>query len=240
MKRSGDTVKIGGGYQYKALTEGNSIQRMWHLSKQLAIEKLMPPEKGDSIVDVGCGSGVITSFLGEFDVTVLGIDGNPEAINFAVDRFAKNNVTFMLGLVDESFGEAESYDKIYCLEVIEHLPLYQGRNMLNVFYNLLKPEGKVFLTTPNYRSMWPIIERLMDKFHLTPTLKDHQHVEFYHSKKLSKLAIDCGFKIDTLTSNCFLSPWIAPISWKLAKRLSFLEMNMSICFGSVLLTVLSK
>jgi len=240
MVRKGDTVKIAGDYQYKALVEGNTVQRMWHLSKQLAIEALMPPQKGDKVVDVGCGSGVISSFLGTLGAEVLGVDGNLDAIQFATKHYANDHVNFLLGLVDESFGESGSFDKIYCLEVIEHLPLDQGRNMLSVFHNLLVPGGKVFLTTPNYRSAWIVIEWLMDKLHLAPPLKEHQHVERYHKKKLAKLAEESGFQVVKVRSNCFFSPWMAPWSWNFAKRLACSELNWPVCWGSVLVAVLSK
>jgi len=176
-RRLGDTVKIGGDYQYKALTQGNSIQRFWHFNKHLSIMRYLPPNSQDTIIDVGCGSGVITSFLGESGASVLGVDGNSEAIQFASEKFSRPNVDFRLGLVDDEFESTQDFDKIYCLEVIEHIYRNQAKNMLNNFWRLLKPGGQVFLTTPNYRSLWPLIEWSMDKLGLAPPLAEHQHVE---------------------------------------------------------------
>lgn len=59
-RRTGDTIAIDGGYQYRALTEGYRVQRFWHYSKTLAIQEFLPPQSTDRIIDVGCGSGVIT------------------------------------------------------------------------------------------------------------------------------------------------------------------------------------
>jgi 2-polyprenyl-3-methyl-5-hydroxy-6-metoxy-1,4-benzoquinol methylase len=239
-RRVGDTIKIGGDYQYKALTQGNPVQRFWHFSKHLSIMRYLPPSSQDNIIDVGCGSGVITSFLGESGASVVGVDGNSEAIEFANKKFSQPNITFKLGLVDDEFELAKSVDKIYCLEVIEHIYREQGRNMLNNFWRLLKPGGQVFLTTPNYKSLWPLIEWSMDKLGLAPPLAEHQHVEFYSMKKLRRLALECGFEIKVTSTTCLLSPWVAPINWTLAKRVDALESNLPGNMGSILVVVLGK
>jgi 2-polyprenyl-3-methyl-5-hydroxy-6-metoxy-1,4-benzoquinol methylase len=68
----------------------------------LSIKRYLPPKPSDTVLDVGCGSGVVTSFLGEFGATVVGIDGNLDAIQFANQQFSHPNVKFQLGLVDEN------------------------------------------------------------------------------------------------------------------------------------------
>lgn len=239
-KRTGDTVKIDGSYQHKALTEGNAVQRFWHFSKQTAITKLLKPEPTDNVVDVGCGSGVISSFLGKSVKRVIGIDGNADAIEFATKKFACDNVRFEKGLVDEDFSIDMEVDKIYCLEVIEHIYYQQGFDMLKIFHKLLKPGGKVFLTTPNYKSFWPAIEWLMDKTSKSAQLQGDQHVEFYNKRKLKKLCLDAGFTVDEIRTNCFAAPWVAPIHWGLATKLDDIETGSSYLPGSIVIAILSK
>ena len=238
-KKDGDLILIEGNYQYNALIRGNPVQRFWHYSKKLAIKKLLPPMPFENVLDVGCGSGVISSFLGGGGANVVGIDGNLEAIAFAKNHFQKDNVQFKQGLVDENFQINELVDKIYCLEVIEHIYYEQGKKMLQEFFKILKPNGKVFLTTPNYKSMWPLLEWTMDKFHLSPPLAKQQHVEYYNKKKLKKLCLDAGFKIKSIKTNCLFAPWIAPLSWKLAEKMSNFEYTFSYG-GSILIFILEK
>ncbi len=102
-RRTGDIVEISGDYQYRALTEGGAVQRFWHYSKQLAISRFLPVQPGQRAIDVGCGSGVISSFLGRRGAEVLGVDSNPQAVEFATGKFATDNVRFAHGLVDETF-----------------------------------------------------------------------------------------------------------------------------------------
>ncbi len=240
MRRTGDNLSIRGDYQHDALTEGNSVQRFWHYSKQLAISQYLPVRRVDFVLDVGCGSGVIAAFLERCGANVLDNHGNPDAIRYATENFATSNVKFRLGLVDETFQVDVPVDKNYCLEVIEHIYLDQARNMLKTFYKLLRPGGKVFLTTPNYQSLWPVIEWLMDKLRLDPPLRDHQHVEFYNRQKLVRIGIDTGFEIETIITNCFLSPWIAPLSWSLAEKLAVSETRLPGFLGSILISVFVK
>jgi hypothetical protein len=111
--------------------------------------------------------------------------------------------------------------------------------MLKNFYRLLKPNGKVFITTPNYKSMWPIIELLMDKLRLSYPLDKYQHVEHYNKQKLKKICLESGFIINTIRTNCFFAPWLAPISWHLALKMDSIENRLSFG-GSILLAVIEK
>ena len=238
-RRTGDTVEISGDYQYRALTEGGAVQRFWHHSKQMAISRYLPSQPGQRVIDVGCGSGVISSFLGRSGAEVLGVDGNAAAIEFATGKFAADNVRFELALVDETFRPGWPADGIYCLEVIEHVYAGQARRMLEVFHSLLVPGGKVFLTTPNYASAWPVIECRVDALGLAAPLRA-QHVQRYNRWKLRKLCIDAGFEVERIASCCMLAPWLAPLSWALAEKLARLEARLDFGAGAILACVLRK
>jgi len=239
-RRTGDTVGISGDYQYRALTEGGAVQRFSHYSKQLVITRWLPPQPGQKVIDVGCGSGVISSFLGRLGAQVLGVDVNPSAVEFAANKFATDNVKFKLGLVDETFRPGWQADRIYCLEVIEHVYAHQALSMLRVFRSLLAPGGRVLLTTPNYVSAWPLIEWVMDTFGLAPRLRGRQHVQWYNRWKLRRLCIDAGFEVERITSYCFLAPWLAPLSWALAEKVADLEGRADLGAGAILACVLRR
>ena len=239
-RKDGDQIEIQGDYQYRALTEGNPIQRFWHYSKQLAIQRHLPPCFNDWVLDVGCGSGVITAFLGSRASRAIGVDNNKEAIAYAKKMFAAANVEFVYGLVDQEIEFDKPIDKIYCLEVIEHIYLEQAKKMLENFHRILKPGGKVFITTPNYLSLWPLIEWSLDRFKLAPTMADLQHVEHYNFQKINQLCCKSGFFVDGIYTTCFLAPWAAAINWELAKKLDSIEGRLPLHPGSILVVLLSK
>jgi 2-polyprenyl-3-methyl-5-hydroxy-6-metoxy-1,4-benzoquinol methylase len=239
-RRTGDTIAIDGSYQYKALTAGNPVQRFWHLSKQLVIDRFLPPGPGDYVMDVGCGSGVISNHLAGRGASVLAVDGNASAIAFAGEQFPSENIRFVHGLVDESFDVERPVDSIYCLEVIEHIYHDQVLNMLGAFHGLLKPGGHALLTTPNYASLWPVIEFACDKLQKTATMRGDQHVCRFTPRRLRDTCAQAGFEIERLTSFCFLAPWIAPLSEGFARRVHELEASLPVRAGSILLVVLRK
>jgi 2-polyprenyl-3-methyl-5-hydroxy-6-metoxy-1,4-benzoquinol methylase len=214
QRRQGDTVTIPGDYQLRALTQGPPSQRFWHHAKRLLIDRYLPPRAEEFVLDVGCGSGVIAAYLGQSPKTrVLGIDANPEAVTFADYRFAAANIAFRQGYVDEELCADASADKAYCLEVIEHMPLQQGRRLLTQMHRALRRGGRALITTPNYSSFWPVIEWAMDVLKLAPRMKDDQHVEHYSRRKLARLCRQQGFRVLRCGTTCFLAPWLAQVSW---------------------------
>lgn len=239
-RRTGDEVAISGDYQYKALHHGPAPQRFWHYTKQLIITELLTPEQTDTVLDVGCGSGVVSDFLANTASRVVGLDGSEEAIGFAGKQFSRPNLSFRRELVDDNFTMDEPVDKIYCMELIEHIYNPQAVTMLRHFYNLLKPGGKVLLTTPNYRSLWPVIEFLLDRSGLTPPLMDDQHVCFYHGAMLRETLRKAGFEVVTSTRFCLAAPWLAGLSWSLSEAVFKMERALGTPGGLLLVAVAQK
>lgn len=237
-RRLGDTIRIDGGYQHRAMYSKNAIQRFWHHTKFLIINELLPPKQPDFVIDVGCGSGVITSYLGKYSRKVLGIDCNSLAISYARRHFKSENVDFIEALVDENLILPEQPVKVYCLELIEHIFYEQALMMLRNIRNLSAQGVMMLITTPNYKSMWPAIEWAMDRFTSAPQMDEHQHVTRYDKKRLMELALKSGWHVKDIRTISFLSPWIAPLSWKLATTVHYIEEKTNYIPGSIIVSVL--
>ncbi len=238
-RKDGDLVSIPGDYQHRAMTVGNAVQRFWHVSKQLAILRQLPPEPGDRVLDVGCGSGNITAMLAARCRGAVGVDGNPEAIRFARATYRAHNLEFVEGQVDQIGKIGGPFDKVYCLEVVEHVYSAQGLAMVRLFRDLLKPGGWAFITTPNYRSLWPLIEWLMDRSGRAPRMADDQHVAHYTAASIAALVRAAGLTVSSVRTCCLAAPWLAPVSWRLAERVDDVEWRLPLHPGSIL-TVVSR
>lgn len=239
-RRTGDRITIQGEYQYLAALSSNPVQRFWHTSKIRMVAEILPPHPSDHVLDVGCGSGVVTDYIGQFGSYVTGVDANPGAIEFASMKFQRSNVNFELAYVDEDFSNPASIDKIYCFEVIEHIYPEQGLKMLQSFYRLLKPGGMCMITTPNYASSWPVVEWLMDLFHLAPKMADDQHVAHYTARKINQIALAAGFQTKKIYYLNLVAPWLAFLSWPLALKIEALERKFNLPVGMTLTVVLRK
>jgi SAM-dependent methyltransferase len=82
-----------------------------------------------------------------------------------------------------SFEEIkETFDMVLLFEVIEHLGLDEGRELVKKIYQVLNPGGRVALTTPNVHTpgqYW----------------KDATHLVSYHYEELGGLFLSEGFEL---------------------------------------------
>lgn len=233
-RKMGDRIEIAGDYQHRALHDGGAIQRFWHQSKLLLIDTLLRPAAGQRILDVGCGSGVCSGHLGESGADVVGIDGNSEAVAFAARTYGRANVQFTAGYVDDLHFDGQSFDKAICFEVIEHLYHPQVANLLRGVQRVLKPGGELLVTTPNYRSAWPVIEFALDRLHLVPTLAGEQHVSKFTHERLQRIAESVGLVPVARRSICTVGPWLAPVSVAAARRATLWELEHRVPAGTIL------
>src|SRR5437762_847053 len=224
--RERDAIRISGDYQARALKSDRAAQRFWHEAKFRLIERVAMPSAHDRILDAGCGSGTISQFLSLHAGEVIGIDSNPSAIRYASDAYQRPNVKFRLGQFEDLLGD-KPFDKIYCIEVIEHLYESQAADVLSLFQRLAKPGGQLFLTTPNYHSAWPVIEWLLDRLSLVATLAEAQHVTHFSKGKLSAICERSGWRVRHIGTFNGLAPFLAPISRRVALGVEKLEFSFN-------------
>ncbi len=95
-----------------------------------------------NILDYGCGCGYGCKILSEVCNSVEGIEINSNCLEYARIAFNSDNIIY------SNKFENKKYDSIVCVEMIEHISLNEGINLLKKFYENLEEEGFLFLTTP--------------------------------------------------------------------------------------------
>ncbi len=104
--------------------------------------------KNLSILDIGCGGGLISEPMARLGGDVTGIDAAEKNIKIASLHSKKNNLNInYLNKSPEQLDSKEKFDVILNLEVVEHvenLDLY-----LQSCYNLLDKNGLMFTATLN-------------------------------------------------------------------------------------------
>jgi 2-polyprenyl-6-hydroxyphenyl methylase/3-demethylubiquinone-9 3-methyltransferase len=239
-RRTGDEIEIPGDYQYRAITEGFSVQKFWHQSKLTLIERLDFVTPNTVALDCGCGSGVVANYVAQTAKEVVGVDGNTRAIEFASKQFQRDNLKFVNSLVEDIPYPKEYFNSILCMEVLEHLYEPQARALVKTFNSLCAPGGLVMLTTPNYRGLWPVIETLADKSGKVAHMDESQHVNRYTAKKLRLELEDAGFQVLKLGTFSTFAPFAAAVNWKLAQGIERLEGNVNLPFGNLLYVLARK
>jgi len=221
-RREGDAIAIPGDYQARALESPRAAQRFWHAAKIRLIDHVAPARPGARVADAGCGSGVIAAHLAASAGRVFGFDSNPSAIAYATKAYGSSRLSFALGPF-ERIVEEGPFDQIYCLEVVEHLYREQAVDTLRLFARAAAPGGQLFLTTPNVKSAWPVIEWTLDRLKLVPTLDEAQHLTLFDAALLRQSCETAGWRVDEIGSFNGLAPFIAPVSERLARSIEHAE-----------------
>lgn len=101
---------------------------------------------GKSVLDIGCGAGLVSEALARLDARVTGVDRAPELIQTAQAHAAGQNLTIDYRTVDAAAVEGQ-FDAVLLLEVVEHLdnPLA----MIETAASKVKPGGVLILSTLN-------------------------------------------------------------------------------------------
>ncbi len=107
--------------------------------------------KGAKVLDLGCGTGYGSSGLADSAESVLGVDISNEAIEWARDWHIKPGLEFE---IRDDLGEglpAASFDLVTNFEMIEHVTHEMQIQTVKSIARLLKPSGKMIMSTPDPR-----------------------------------------------------------------------------------------
>lgn len=231
-----DYESYPGDYQHKALNSKYWMQRFWHRSKLLLLDNCAPVQKNDVILDIGCGSGNLCFHLSNKCKEIYGVDIKKNAISFCNEKTSEekiNNCHF-IRLKDAKLPFSDKFfSKIFLLDVIEHLE--DPVSMLNEMRRVLNDTGVIVITTPNYQSLWPVIEFCTDHLQFTPQ-NEEQHITKFTKKRLNSMLATAGFSPIT-RSVYFVSPLFP--SFRIALKLLDWEQKVKVP-GMLLYSIAKK
>lgn len=243
-----DYSAIPSGYYDRVLRDGNPIRRLWHVSKFERVLDYLPPEDGGSILDIGCFAGSFLSMVPRYRFErQLGVDILPEQVAYANANHSSPFRAFRaVPSISALSGLGEPFDCVTVIEVIEHLTADEIRTLMGQLERLVAPGGRLVLTTPNYASTWPLLELVLNK--VSDVSYEEQHITrfsyFDFEDKLSAIhpGVWGAFDLDLKTTTHFLTPFLAGLSYEIARGLSRVVPHQSWRqpFGNLLLAVLTR
>ena len=240
QRRLGDAIEIPGEYQHRALLEGPAVQRAWHREKLELLDWFFSVAQGERVLDVGCGSGVFAHRLAAHGCDVLGVDANPRAVAYARATFAANGLAFREGYLDALDLPSASFDAATCMEIVEHVEPFQVAELLATLHRVLRPGGRLLLSTPNYRGVWPAVEWLADRFGSTARMDADQHINRYHRRRLCEALRKGGFTIERVRTYSTFSPFAAAVSTRASQWLGAVERRVDLPFGNLLVVAATR
>ena len=240
-----DYHSVAGDYQYRAMHSCHPMQRFWHRGKLAMIDVLVRPhlKEGSKILEIGCGAGNLLLQAGMQGTYPIGLDLSLQALMFVRSRLqeAISNVEAIKGFAClQSIGELlpfaqDSVDYVILSEVIEHLDAPQLS--IQEVSRVLRPGGKLLVTTPNYRSLWPLMEWTVDRLDMAPKMGGEQHISRFHPSALQKLMTQCGLVVESLGTIYTLSPFTSLVSPVWAMRQLKSELKRRSLLGMILVAV---
>ncbi len=115
------------------------------------------------VLDIGCGEGYGTYYLSEFARGTVGIDYDDSIINYAKDKYRKENLEFHCYNIEDLHNFAKKFNVICSFQVIEHL--HDADKFLEDLKVLLDDNGVFICSTPNRLDASPHSETPFNKFH---------------------------------------------------------------------------
>lgn len=101
--------------------------------------------KGLSILDIGCGGGLVSEPLARLGAEVLGIDPSAQNIQVAQAHLEGENLSASYQVATVEKMEGKTFDVVIALEVLEHLE--DAQDFLRHCQKLLAPKGVLILST---------------------------------------------------------------------------------------------
>ena len=187
------------------------------------IEKKANFLEGYSILDIGCGGGLISEPMARLGANVTGIDASEKNINIAKLHSNKSKLKInYFKASPENINNKEKFDIILNLEVVEHV------DNVNLYIKscgkLLKKNGIMFTATLN-RTLISYIKAIIGAEYVLRWLPigTHDWNKFIKPEELESFLVEEKFStldIKGLKFNPILSKW---------KRSNDLSVNYIIC-----------
>ena len=160
-----------------------------------------------TVLDVGCGGGLLSEALYDFGADVTGIDAAGPGIEVAKIHAKKNNksIKYFEKTAEElNIDKSGCFDIVTCLEVLEHVP--DPGSLVKTCIQLLKPGGALFLSTinKNPRSWVTAIVGAEYIFKLLPK-GTHEFNKFIKPSSLAKYVRDANAELIE-TKGMFYNP----------------------------------
>ncbi|XP_029451244.1 ubiquinone biosynthesis O-methyltransferase, mitochondrial [Rhinatrema bivittatum] len=175
------------------------------------------PLAGVTLLDVGCGGGLLSEPLGILGAAVTGIDPLKENIRTAelhksFDPVLAKQIQYKTSSLEEIVAEStEAFDAVVASEVVEHVG--DVESFIKCCHQVLKPGGSLFITTisktmMSYALGIVVAERIMG---IVPA-GIHDWEKFVLPEELERLLESNGFVVETL-SGMLYNPFCRSWSW---------------------------
>ncbi|KZE32651.1 bifunctional 2-polyprenyl-6-hydroxyphenol methylase/3-demethylubiquinol 3-O-methyltransferase UbiG [Crenobacter luteus] len=152
---------------------------------------------GKTVLDVGCGGGILAESMAVKGATVTGIDLAKKSLKVAQLHSLESGVAvnYRCVPVEELAAEAPaSFDVVTCMEMLEHVP--DPQSVVDACARLVKPDGWVFFSTLN-RNAKSYLMAIVGAEYLLGLLPrgTHEYARFLKPSELTRMTRHAGLEL---------------------------------------------
>lgn len=178
--------------EFKPLHEINPLRLDWVDSTvQLA---------GKTVLDVGCGGGLLSEGMAARGAHVTGIDLSEKPLGVARLHLHESGLKVDYRLIAVEALAAEqpgSFDVVTCLEMLEHVP--DPASVIKACAQLVKPGGHVFFSTLNRNPKSYLFAIIGAEYILNLLPRGtHEYAKFIRPAELIRYCREAGLVLDEL------------------------------------------
>ena len=157
--------------------------------------------KGKSVVDVGCGGGILSEAMAALGATVTGIDMGEAPLSVARLHLkeSRQQVEYIQTTAEQlAESRPQSFDVVTCMEMLEHVP--DPSSTVAACAKLVKPGGHVFFSTINRNPKAWLMAIVGAEYILRLLPKGtHEYVKFIRPSELNRWSRAAGLETRELT-----------------------------------------
>lgn len=155
------------------------IENYWFTRHEIVYHYIAPHVGHQHVLEAGVGEGYGADILAQSGARVEAVDYDASVVEHISHKYPHVKVQ-QANLAQLPFTES-SFDSIINLQVIEHL--WDQEKFISDTTRLLKPGGKLYISTPNRLTFSPN--------HAEPT--NHFHTREFSPSEFTQLLTSCGY-----------------------------------------------
>ncbi len=164
------------------------------------INRVVPLE-GKTVLDVGCGGGILAESMAGLGAAVTGIDLGDKPLQVAKLHLLESGkkVEYRKIAVEDLAAEQPGhYDVVTCMEMLEHVP--DPASTVRACAQLVKPGGHVFFSTLNRNAKSYLFAVIGAEYVLKMLPRGtHDYAKFIKPSELAHYCREAGLDVANIT-----------------------------------------